>query len=508
MVLLQLLAWILLGILLPLLSFLFLTKLSTPRTPPPTSTPTLPRSFPIFGVFFSAIANRKRHIEWITDILRAAPSATYIVRKGFARPEVVTASPEVVQYILKTNFQNFGKGIHFYTTMHELLGDGIFNVDGEPWKFQRQVASHEFNTKSLRNFVENVVDTEVFDRLIPIISSAAKTGTVLVLQDILQRFAFDNICNIAFGYDPAYLLPSFPTTKLADAFEESVKISTDRLMSLFPVIWRIKKLLNIGSEKRLRMAASEVQEFARKLVREKKQELNEKSSLNSYDLLSRFSSSNQLDEDYVTDIVISFILAGRDTTSSALTSYFWLLFKHPHVESEVVKEIEGKSEALVYDEVKDMVYTHASLCESMRLYPPVWQDVKGVSNDDVLPGGIAVKKGMRMTYHPYAMGRSEKIWGPDAAEFKPERWLEKDESTKKWRFVAIRDAYAYPVFQAGPRICLGREMAFLQMKRVVAAILRQFKVVPMMEEGAELELDLQLTLKYVGGLPVKIMERV
>lgn len=113
-----------------------------------------------------------------------------------------------------------------------------------------------------------------------------------------------------------------------------------------------------------------------------------------------------------------------------------------------------------------------------------------------------------MTYHPYAMGRSEKIWGPDAAEFKPERWLEKDESTKKWRFVAIRDAYAYPVFQAGPRICLGREMAFLQMKRVVAAILRQFKVVPMMEEGAELELDLQLTLKYVGGLPVKIMERV
>jgi cytochrome P450 len=168
---------------------------------------------------------------------------------------------------------------------------------------------------------------------------------------------------------------------------------------------------------------------------------------------------------------------------------------------------QRKSEALVYDEVKDMVYTHASLCESMRLYPPVPSDSKEALNDDVLPDGTVVKKGMRVTYMPYAMGRLETLWGSDWAEFKPERWLERDEAeNRQWRFVG-RDAYTYPVFQAGPRICLGKEMAFLQMKRVLAGILRRFKVVPAVGEGVEPEFVQVLTAKMKGGFPVRMVER-
>ncbi|KAK7842539.1 cytochrome p450 94a1 [Quercus suber] len=77
------------------------------------------------------------------------------------------------------------------------------------------------------------------------------------------------------------------------------------------------------------------------------------------------------------------------------------------IESEILKEIKEKSEEPVYDEVKDMVYTHASLSESMRLYPPVPLDSKEAVNKDVLPGGTVVKKGIRVTYFPYAMGRLE-----------------------------------------------------------------------------------------------------
>ena len=180
-------------------------------------------------------------------------------------------------------------------------------------------------------------------------------------------------------------------------------------------------------------------------------------------MLSRFLSSGHSDEDFVTDIVISFILAGKDTTSAALMWFFWLLSKNPGVEKEVLKEIMEKPETPAYDEVKDMVYIHAALCESMRLYPPVSMDSKEAVDDDVLPDGTVVKKGTLVTYHVYAMGRMESIWGEDWAEFKPERWLEKVE-TGKWKFVG-RDSFTYPVFQAGPRICLGKEMAFMQMKR-------------------------------------------
>ena len=244
------------------------------------------------------------------------------------------------------------------------------------------------------------------------------------------------------------------------------------------------------------------------IIKEKKQELSEKESLDSVDLLSRLLNSDHLDENFVIDFVISFILAGRDTSSAALTWFFWVLSKNPEIESEILKEIKEKSEGPVYDEVKDMVYTHASLCESMRLYPPVALDAKEAVNDDVLPDGTVVKKGMKVSYFPYAMGRLEKLWGSDWAEFKPERWLQKEEENSKssWRF-AGRDSYTYPVFQAGPRICLGKEMAFLQMKSVVAGVLRRFKVVPAFEKCVkEPEYDSFLS-KMKGGFPVKIAER-
>ncbi|KAK4337539.1 hypothetical protein RND71_042026 [Anisodus tanguticus] len=465
----------------------------------------IPKSYPVIGSYFSILANQEKRIQWISDIILSTPKLTFTLIRPLNFHTIFTANPSNVQHMLKTNFQVYQKGQKSNTTLSDFLSNGIFNVDGDIWKFQRQVASHEFNTRSLRKFVETVVDTELSERLIPILANAAAEKKVLDLQDILQRFAFDNICKIAFGYDPGYLLPTLPEAEFAVAFEDSIRLSTQRF--IYPsLIWKIKRALNLGSEKKLRVAVQQVREFAKNIVREKQKELNEKSSLDSADLLSRFLSTGHSDEDFVTDIVISFILAGRDTTSAALTWFFYLISKNPKVESQILEEIGQKAESLVlYDEVKNMMYTHASLCESMRFYPPVPMDSKEAVKDDVLPDGTFVKKGARVTYHPYAMGRSKEIWGENWAEFKPERWLNKDEVTGNWMFVG-KDAYTYPVFQAGPRICLGKEMAFLQMKRVVAGVLQRFKVVPVAEKGVEPVFISYLTAKMKGGFPVTIEE--
>ncbi|KAL2934643.1 Cytochrome P450 94A1 [Bienertia sinuspersici] len=291
---------------------------------------------------------------------------------------MVTANPAA----FKTRFPIYQKGIYQTDILKDLFGSGIFSTDGENWKFQRQVASHEFNTTSLRKFIETVVDAELSDKLIPILSDAANNQTVLNLQDILQRFAFDNICNISFGYDPEYLTPSLSESKFATAFDDAQK----------------KQEMMLNSK--------------------------EISSSETEDLLTRFLKSGHSDEKFVSDIVISFLLAGRDSTSAASTWFFWLLHKNKQVETEIVREInknKGKQvktteHSSVYEDVKDMVYIHAALCESMRLYPPV---TKEATKDDVLPDGTLVKKGMMVTYYPYAMGRMKTLWGPDWAEFRP-----------------------------------------------------------------------------------------
>ncbi|XP_058746363.1 cytochrome P450 94A2-like [Vicia villosa] len=488
--------------------FLLATKTQSKSLKSPSSTTNtpIPKSYPIIGSIFSIASNFHRRVQWISDILQTTPSSTFILHRAFGSRQVFTANSLVVQHILKTNFPCYRKGLTLNRSVGDLLGNGIFNADGETWKFQRQISSHEFNAKSLRKFVKTVVDVELSDRLLPILSEAAKNQTILPdFQDILQRFTFDNICMIAFGFDPEYLLPSLPEAAFAKAFDDGTRICSLRFNAPVPLIWKVKKILNIGTERRLKEAVAEVRGLAARIVREKKKELLEKSALESVDLLSRFLSSGHSDEAFVIDIVVSFILAGRDTTSAALTWFFWLLSNHSHVENEILKEITAKSESVSYDEVKDMVYTHAALCESMRLYPPVPVDTKEAACDDVLPDGTIVKKGWRVAYHIYAMGRSEKIWGADWAEFRPERWLRRDEDGM-WSFVGM-DPYSYPVFQAGPRVCLGKEMAFLQMKRVVAGVMKEFKVVPAMEKGVVPEYTAHLTALMKGGFPVRIEKR-
>ncbi|KAL0389418.1 UNVERIFIED_CONTAM: cytochrome [Sesamum calycinum] len=503
MVDLQFPASLFLSVILPLLFLIW----AAVRNPSSSTSTKIPSSYPFLGSILVIWKNKERRVQWISDILTSVPNLTFTLRRPFGYRQIFTANAANVQHMLKSHFYNYPKGEVFRRTLRDFLGDSIFNVDGDNWKFQRQISSHQFNTRSLRNFVETVVDSELNNRLVPILTNAAARKTVLDFQDILQRFAFDNICTIAFGYDPAYLLPSLPEAKFAVTFDRALRLIAERFNSNIPFIWKIKRALSVGSERQLKITVEEVREFAKGIIREKKQELKEKKSLESEDVLSRYLSSGHLDEDFVTDVVISFILAGRDTTSAALTWFFWVIFNHPGVENEILKEIKDmNSDEPVYDEVKNMVYTHASLCEAMRLYPPVPVSTKSALKDDVLPDGTLVKKGTRISYHPYAMGRVEKVWGADWAEFRPGRWLEREETTKKWRFVG-RDSFIYPVFQAGPRVCLGKEMAFLQMKRVVAGVLQRFKVVPVVQNLEPVYVS-DFTSKMKGGFLVKIEERV
>ncbi|GMH20876.1 hypothetical protein Nepgr_022718 [Nepenthes gracilis] len=503
-------------LLLPLTNKIFSHK----KLSPSQSSSHLPKSYPIIGCYLAFRKHMKHPVNWLSEVLQKSPTSTFVLDLPLVEQQVHMANPENIKHILKTQFALYPKGSIFTSTLHDLLGQGIINVDGDLWNFQRQIASHEFTTNSLNKFIEMVVDAELSGRLIPILSDAAKNRTVLDIQDILTRFTFDNICQIAFGYDPEGLSPSLPESQFTSAFDEAGAIITERFKTIFPMLWKIKRFLNIGTEKKLRKAVHVVREFARTVVRQKKKELegqNHGSLLESnLDLLSRFLRSGHIDEEFVTDIVISFILAGRDTTSATLTWFFWLLSRNPSAEDEIMAEISAKNSSdcvsdknLALKEMKHMVYTHAALCETMRLYPPVPVDSKEPISDDVLPDGTKVKKGTRVVFHPYAMGRSEKLWGNDWPEFRPERWLERGpagEEVRKWSFVP-RDPYTYPVFQAGPRICLGREMAFLQMKRVVAGVLSQFRLVPAVEDSFEPVFIPAMSALMKGGLPVRIEER-
>jgi cytochrome P450 len=150
-----------------------------------------------------------------------------------------------------------------------------------------------------------------------------------------------------------------------------------------------------------------------------------------------------------------------------------------------------------YDGLNECHYLTACLSEALRLHPSVPFDIKSVVKDDVFPSGVAVKAGDSAGYCPYAMARLSWVWGADAAEFNPSRWL--DDSGA---FVRA-DAFKYPVFQAGPRQCLGVDMAMLEMKVVVSILLPQLHLTVLQVPKYRTGLVLQMTEAGLKTQPVR-----
>lgn len=429
--------------------------------------------------------------DWYTHLLKKSPTGTI---RMHVLANTITANPENVEYILKTRFDNYPKGKPFSTILGDLLGRGIFNVDGETWRFQRKMASFELGSVAIRSYALEVVKHEIQSRLIPLL---AGNDGVLDLQDVLRRFSFDNICKFSFGMDPGCLGPSLPVSGLAAAFDQASRLSAERAMMASPLIWKMKRVFNVGSERKLKEAIEVVNDLAEEMIKQRR----EMGYSTRKDLLSRFMSSVN-DDRYLRDIVVSFLLAGRDTVAAALIGFFWLLSNNRQVESLIREELDrvmGPDQQIPYfDQLRQMQYLNAAVYESMRLYPPVQFDSKFAVEDDVLPDGTFVRKGTRVTYHPYAMGRMERIWGPDCLEFKPERWL------RDGVFVP-GCPFKYPVFQAGVRVCLGKELALVEMKCVIAALVRQFDI--RVVGALELRFSPGLTATVRGGMPVRVTER-
>ncbi|KAG2301035.1 hypothetical protein Bca52824_029686 [Brassica carinata] len=493
---------ILTAVLVLLIALLIFSKALKPQNENSTEL----KSYPLIGSILSFNKNRHRLLQWYTDLLRLSPSQTITVDLLLNRRTIVTANPENVEHILKTNFCNFPKGKPFTDLLGDLLGGGIFNSDGELWSSQRKLASHEFTMRSLREFTFEILREEVETRLVPVLSSAAHGGNTVDFQEILKRFAFDVVCKVSLGWDPDCLDLTRPVPALVEAFDVAAAISARRATEPVYAVWKLKRLLNVGSERKLREAIKTVHTSVSEIIRAKKKSLRLGGDVSDkQDLLSRFLAAGH-DEEAVRDSVISFIMAGRDTTSAAMTWLFWLLSENPNVEKKILEEVRNQgSLGLGVEDLREMSYMKACLCEAMRLYPPVAWDSKHAANDDVLPDGTQVKKGDKVTYFPYGMGRMENVWGEDWDEFKPNRWFEEEENYGTKPVLKSVSSFKFPVFQAGPRVCIGKEMAFMQMKYVVGSVLSRFEIIPVCE-NRPVFVPL-LTAHMAGGLKMKIRRR-
>ncbi|WVZ16403.1 hypothetical protein V8G54_009385 [Vigna mungo] len=516
------------------------------------------RYHPVAGTVFNQMINFHRLHHYMTHL--AAKHRTYRLLNLF-RYEVYTSEPSNVEYILKTNFENYGKfmvlfmtpfswndcssyillklviglkvkvnfvcmetevqnlrlllsveGLYNYHNLKDLLGDGIFTVDGEKWREQRKISSHEFSTKMLRDFSVSVFRKNAA-KLADIVSESATSNSSLEIQDLFMRSTLDSIFQVAFGTELDSMCGSSQEGKIfADAFDASSALTLYRYVDVF---WKIKKFLNIGSEAKLRKTTKVLDKFVLNLINTRIQQMQfSRGGSNSKreDILSRFLQVKGYDSKYLRDIILNFVIAGKDTTAATLSWFMYMLCKYPAVQEKAAEEVKEATNtktissytefaSSVTDEaLEKMNYLHAVITETLRLYPAVPVDAKICFSDDTLPDGYSVNKGDMVSYQPYAMGRMKFIWGDDAEDFRPERWLDENGIFKP------ESPFKFTAFQAGPRICLGKEFAYRQMKIFSAVLLGCFRF-KLNDEKKNVTYKTMINLHIDGGLEIKAFHR-
>ena len=192
--------------------------------------------------------------------------------------------------------------------------------------------------------------------------------------------------------------------------------------------------------------------------------------------------------------------------------------RHPDAQEKILSELrstfaEAKDELPLSIETvqsSSLPYVSAVFNESLRFYPPVPIELKESTAETTFPDGTWLPKGAVVMWAPWAMGRSKNLWGDDADIFRPERWLEIGNEGERLTLKAM-SPFVFPVFNGGPRACLGKRMAELLAAYIIARLIWKYEFAEVFDKPGEGPQERRshssLTLPMEGGLPCYVRRK-
>lgn len=404
-------------------------------------------------------------------LLKEDPSRAFTMTLPGMRMVLIT-KPEHIAHVQKDGFANYVKGPLFRRSMHQVLGEGIFVVDGHPWQMQRKATAKIFTAGNFKGIITSSIQEHI-RRLVTVIGEHADRAEDFDLAELFFRFTLDSFTEMAFGRSTRALDSTEPVP-FAVAFDYAQGVMDLRFNNpLWPIMERLD-----GTKAKMEQAVRILDDFAYGIIAQREIEGRDgKKGTGDSDLLSlymalRDESGEPLSRQALRDALLNLIIAGRDTTAQGLAWTMFRLIRQPELFDPIRAEVNETGEELDYETWRAMAATTATFMEGLRLHPSVpknaWQAVK----DDVMPnGGPRVEKGDFVSWNDWCRARDPDLWGPDATHFKPSRFLDKDTGH------LLRpedDIWRYHVFNGGRRLCLGMNLALFEGSAVLAGLAQEF----------------------------------
>lgn len=490
-----------------------------PRLSPKETHKNMPEVYPIVGGLPIFIVHTHDMHDFLLETTRQSKFETFEIPVPM-NCFVGLMDARDREYVLKTNPWNYPKNREndpacFERLFAEVLGRGIFATDGSEWFTARKIASHMFSGTALRSQMEHVFNHHA-DRVVHLLTTTA-VGKTIDIQDVFQAAVFDAFCEIAFGAFPNATDSAIGGVKpqFLVSFDLAQQIMSERIM-MPPPAWNVARVFGMitgaGVEGEFVEHVKLIDDYIYSIVDER---LNEKDIGERNDLLSLYiqysrSQKEQFTREDYRDIIANFMVAGRDTTSCTLTYTTKFLGENP----EVLKRLEeeglfelGKTTAstrsIGWEESKAIPYADAVVNEVLRMAPPVGNDFRVCAHDDMLPSGLKVREGSRIVLLNQAIGRDPFLW-KDADEFIPDRWMKYDSQGIPQPLRRV-DEYVHPIFFAGRRLCLGKDMARFESIVFMSKIFEKLKLEPLVPKQVATVTGPVIFIK--GGLPCKVSLR-
>ncbi|MFE3453128.1 cytochrome P450 [Nonomuraea sp. NPDC059194] len=378
---------------------------------------------------------------------------------GPFRPYLVS-HPDHVQQVLKTDWTNFVREGMFWRPLRRVVGHSILG-EGEGWASSRKILQPLFTARYTASLGEDMAD--IIAECIQELDDYARTGrlvdggyqmTTIVNQAVIKVLFGGRITREA----SERLAPEFATCATSIGF---------RL--LFPFVpYSVK----VPGDRAFLAAVKKIDEIVYPLIEQARQEDTGSKEVVSALIRARIEQDGEADLRQVRDDLVSIYGAASETTAMSLTWLWSVLHEHPDVNARLREEIdEVVGEGPVRPEhVAKLRYLRMVLQELLRLYPSGWIIPRQTVADTEI-GGVPIRAGSQVLVSPYATHRLGEFW-ERPLEFDPERWApEKAENAER------RHRYSYFPFGAGPHVCLGQHLFYLEAPLVIANLLSRYRPV-------------------------------
>ncbi|WP_282703608.1 cytochrome P450 [Streptomyces sp. CC219B] len=395
-------------------------------------------------------------------------------------------SAEGVQQVLATEAANFRKDNVFYEELRQSVGNGLLTSQDDTYLRQRRLVQPLFTPRRVNGYAQQVADeaaelTEAW--------GAASDGNVELIGE-MQRFALRVVCRILFGTDVEKVSEVIGRTMPA-LQEYSLKRGFSPLKA--PRHWPTP------ANRRVAGLQAELYAMCDEIIADRRG-LTDRDDLVTLLVHAENAEDGSLDATELREQVLIFLLAGHETTATALAFALLLLARHPETQQWVREEVDGVlggpgGRAPTAADMDALSCLTMVLKEAMRLYPSA-PAVGRRAVQDTSVGGVRIPAGADVIVSPWVTHRHPDYW-PDPDRFDPTRFTPEAE--------AARPRYAWFPFGGGPRACIGQRLSMLESVLGLAVLLREYEFED--ARSGEVPLGAGITLVAKGPARVRIVRR-